>query len=295
VETLRGDKDRFDALIAVLNVGFERGGVVTRLEKRGERFVEEPYEVYAPRVLAGIAGLKDTLEDRALPLFMLRKRRSEPVSRLNRATDAEAQALRAQSALACLTHIQAILAAYEGAPAVLEHEGIDDRAVDLWSPLVAVTLVADAEDGGSRARELLALARDLGTARDADAEAGTTARLLEALGRVREKVGDTPTPAALLEALRARPGWDGLKSPRRLAGLLNPLGIVRQQVREGDRCRWCYLLQADQAADLRARYGGAGEASDEPDATDLAAPSGPDPVTTGASGDNPHAIPTERS
>ena len=60
VETLRGDKDRFDALISVLNVGFERGGVVTRLEKRGERFVEEPYEVYAPRVLAGIAGLKDS-------------------------------------------------------------------------------------------------------------------------------------------------------------------------------------------------------------------------------------------
>ena len=49
--------------------------MVTRLERRGERFVEEPYEVYAPRVLAGITGLKDTLEDRALPLFMLRKRR----------------------------------------------------------------------------------------------------------------------------------------------------------------------------------------------------------------------------
>ena len=82
METLRGDKDRFDALISVLNVGFERGGVVTRLEKRGERFVEAPYEIYAPRVLAGLAGLKDTLEDRALPLFMLRKRRSEPAARL---------------------------------------------------------------------------------------------------------------------------------------------------------------------------------------------------------------------
>src|SRR5437870_11108407 len=91
VETLRGDKDRFDALISVLKVGFERGGVVTRLEKRGERVVEEPYEVYAPRVLAGIAGLKDTLEDRALPLFMLRQRRSEPVARLGRTTEAEAE------------------------------------------------------------------------------------------------------------------------------------------------------------------------------------------------------------
>ncbi len=31
----------------------------------GDRFVEVLYEVYAPRVLAGISGLKDTLEDRA--------------------------------------------------------------------------------------------------------------------------------------------------------------------------------------------------------------------------------------
>ena len=146
VETLRGDKDRFDALISVLNVGFERGGVVTRLEKRGERFVEEPYEVYAPRVLAGIAGLKDTLEDRALPLFMLRKRRSEAVARLSRATDAEAEALRQACGLACLTEIPRIVSAYEEAPALLEREGIDDRAVDLWSPLVAVTVVADRED-----------------------------------------------------------------------------------------------------------------------------------------------------
>ncbi|MGH7302989.1 MAG: DUF3854 domain-containing protein, partial [Candidatus Rokuibacteriota bacterium] len=39
VETLQGDRERFDALISELNVGFERGGVVTRLERRGERFV----------------------------------------------------------------------------------------------------------------------------------------------------------------------------------------------------------------------------------------------------------------
>ncbi len=263
VETLRGDKDRFDALISVLNVGFERGGVVTRLEKRGERFVEEPYEVYAPRVLAGIAGLKDTLEDRALPLFMLRKRRNEPVARLNRATDAEAQALRDQCALACLTHIQNILAAYDGAPTVLEQEGIDDRAVDLWSPLVGITLVADAEDDGSRTRQLLDLARDLGTARDADAEAGTTARLLEALEAIRAEIGETPTSAELLEALRARPGWDWLKSTRRLAGLLNPLGIVRRQLWNGGQRRWCYVLDAGQIADLRARYGAGGEAPEE--------------------------------
>jgi len=165
---------------------------------------------------------------------MLRKRRNEPVARLNRTTGTEAQALRDQCALACLTHIQNILTAQDGAPAVLEQEGIDDRAVDLWSPLVAITLVADAEDDGSRTRQLLDLARNLGMARDADAEAGTTARLLEALEALRAEPGERPAPAELLGALRARPGWDWLKSTRRLAGLLNPLGIVRQQVRDGD-------------------------------------------------------------
>jgi hypothetical protein len=89
VETLRDDRERFDALISVLNVGFERGGVVTRLERRDGRLIEEPYEVYAPRVLAGIAGLKDTLEDRALPVLMMPKRRAEPVVRLGRATRIE--------------------------------------------------------------------------------------------------------------------------------------------------------------------------------------------------------------
>src|SRR5204863_3539533 len=183
--------------ISVLNVGFERSGVVTRLEKRGDRFVEEPYEVYAPRVLAGIAGLKDTLEDRALPLFMLRKRRSEPVARLSRATDAEAQALRQACGLACLTQIERVVSAYDSAPVLLEREGIDDRAVDLWSPLVAVTFVADLEDNGSRLRELLDVARELSTVREADADAGTTARLVEELETIRAGFGEMITPADL--------------------------------------------------------------------------------------------------
>jgi hypothetical protein len=257
METLRGDRERFDALISVLNVGFERGGVVTRLERRGGRFVEAPCEVYAPRVLAGIAGLKETLEDRALLLVMLRKRRDEPVARLTTGIEAEAQALRDLCALASLAHIRDILAAYDGVPALLEGEGIDDRAVDLWSPLIAVGLVADGEDHGTRTGQLLEVARELSSVRDADAETGQTARLLEALDAIRAERGETPTPGQLLEALRARPGWEWLGSPRRLAGLLNPLGLYRRQLWDGQRRRWCYVLTPDELADLRARFGSA--------------------------------------
>ena len=100
----------------MLKVGFEQGGAVSRQEKRGERFVEVLYEVYAPRVIAGIAGLKDNLEDRILALVMVRRRKDEPIARLNRETEAEAQRLRDACALACLGRIGDVLAAYELAP-----------------------------------------------------------------------------------------------------------------------------------------------------------------------------------
>src|SRR5262249_5221711 len=155
--------------------------------------------------------------------------------------------------LACLTGIPRILSAYDEAPALLEREGIDDRAVDLWSPLVAVSRAADLEDHGRRTRELLDAARELGAAREADAEAGATARLLDALEAVRAAQGETITPANLLAALRARSGWEWLTSGRRLAGLLHLIGITRRQLWNGGRRRWCYGLEAGQLADLRAR------------------------------------------
>lgn len=255
VESLRGDRERFDALVSVLNAGFERGGVVTRLEKHGERFTDVAYEVYAPRALAGIGALKETLADRSLPIFMARKRRDEPVARLTAAAESEAEARRAECALACLTHITHIATAYEQAPGLLEREAVDDRAVDLWSPLVALAVVADAEDGGERSRRLLALARDLSGLRDADADDGQTGRLVAALEAIWQERGEEITPADLLAALQERPGWEWVKTTRRLAGLLNPLGLFREQRRQESKRTWVYRLDGDVLADLQVRYG----------------------------------------
>ena len=54
-------------------MGFEQGGAISRQEKRGERTAEVLYEVYAPRVIAGIAGLKDTMDDRSRTLVSGRR------------------------------------------------------------------------------------------------------------------------------------------------------------------------------------------------------------------------------
>jgi hypothetical protein len=254
VETLRGDKEKFETLITVLNAGFQRGQTVPRLEKRGERFIPVHYDVYAPRVLAGIGALKDVLEDRTLPVFLLRRLPDESVTRLTRTVTAEAQALRDRCGLACLSRIGDIVTACDQAPALLEQQGVDDRAVDLWAPVVAVALVAEAEDGGRRVQGVLAVAHDASRLREAEADGGQTARLLDALEWVRQVHGDQVKPNDLLASIQSRPGWGFVKSTRRLAGLLNPLGLFREQVREGARRQWYYTLKATTLADLRRRY-----------------------------------------
>ncbi len=255
MDKLRGDQERFEAVISVLNTGFEAGGVVMRLERRGERFVEIPYATYAPRALAGLSGLKDTLEDRVLPVFMLRKRRNEPVARLTRVVEAEGQKLRDQCALAALDRIRDIVSAYEVAHGLLDSKAIDDRAVDLWNPLVALALVADAEGegAGDRTARLLALARDLARVRDADAEEGTTPRLIEALVATREAKGEIVTPTELLAAIRER-GLDWIRSTRALAGQLESLGLFSGRVKREGKVFRAYTLDPDVLADLRARW-----------------------------------------
>ena len=55
-----------------------------------------------------------------------------------------------------------------------------------------------------------------------------------------------------------------MKNPRRLAGLLNPLGITRRQFWNSGRRRWCYVLDSAQLTDLQARYGAGADAADGP-------------------------------
>src|SRR5262249_34664280 len=154
-----------------------------------------------------------------------------------------------------------IIATAEQAPRVLHAHAIDDRAVDLWTPLLTVALVADAEDGATvaRAARILAVARELSDARDAGEAEGTTARLLAALESVRASRGERLTPSELLAALRGE-GLEWIKSTRALAGLLAPLGLVSRSARGVPGRKGttrAYPLDADLLTDLIARYGAA--------------------------------------
>jgi Protein of unknown function (DUF3631) len=247
--------------VSVLNAGFENGATVPRLEKRGEQFVTVRHEVFCPRALAGIKGLRDTLEDRSIQIFMVRRKRSEAIERITIETDAEAATIRDLCALACLDGFQDIATAYEGAAAVLVHRvpNLDDRAVDLWAPLFAIAVAADAEDNGDRHRRMLAAIRSAGQLRDADAEDGPTVRLIGALDRIAAGQDRNMTPTDLMGALKQGPGFEWITSTKALANLLNPIGIFRRQVRVGTKRPYFYVIEQEMLQDLRERYGARGE------------------------------------
>ncbi len=152
----------------------------------------------------------------------------------------------------------------------------------------AVAFVADTEDGANRSRELLDAAKELATMREADADSGPTASLPEALQAIREHDGDTIAPAGLTEALRARPGWDWLKSARRLAG---PAESPRDHAPAGPRRRSPPLVRPPSGRPACASSSTVrrdSQRGEEPDGTTPSSFPGSNPVTSGASGDNPH-------
>jgi hypothetical protein len=164
-------------------------------------------------VLAGIAGLKDTLEDRALTSGDAAAAEGRGGGAARPGDGREAQGLRDQCALACLARIGDIIDAHELAAPALEREGIDDRRWICGRRCWPSRSWPTRRTPGTGARTSWTRRRTWQRFGDADAEAGTAARLLEALRVIREREGEALTPTDLLEALRARPGWDWVKAP----------------------------------------------------------------------------------
>ena len=66
----------------VLNSGFARGGGVIRIVEQGGEFTPVRFRTFAPLALAGIGRLPATVEDRAVPIRLQRKRRDDHIERL---------------------------------------------------------------------------------------------------------------------------------------------------------------------------------------------------------------------
>ncbi len=224
--------DRNEELRGVLNAGNMPGSPVSRGGKDGEP-VE--YDVYCPKVIAGIAtgSLPDTIRDRAIVIAIDRKKKSERVERLRkRKVEAEVGALRT----ALVTWRDAAhdeLSAYELGESL---EKISDRLEEAWEPLLAIA----AHAGGTWPEETRRAAEAL-AAGEADDDGDGSHLLLVALKDVFGKQGVLATEAVVV-TLNGNHDWPfctyndgkGIK-PTQIAKLLKRYRIKPKGVRIGGK------------------------------------------------------------
>lgn len=138
-DTIFGTKlkaEQNEDLRGLINAGFQQGTPVLRTV--GPQHVPTEFDVFAPVVMAAIGTLPDTIQDRAVNIRMKRKKPTDKVAQYRLRRDRPALTdLQARLSLWAASQSQQLAAAYPETP-------LDDRAADLWEPLLAV---ADAAGG----------------------------------------------------------------------------------------------------------------------------------------------------
>jgi len=220
-----------EELRGMLNSGHTRPFAVV-VRTVGDNHEVRTFSTWAPKAVALIGNLPDTLADRAILVPMRRKTRAEKVQPLrgDRIYD-ELLQLRRQAARWTRDQLEALKAADPAVP-----EGLSDRAADNWRPLLAIADLA----GGVWPED----ARQAAAALSGEAQApdqGAEAMLLGDLHALfQERAVERLPTAAIIEhlvAMQERP-WPEWKhgrplSPRGLARVLGRFGIKPTMFREG--------------------------------------------------------------
>jgi DNA polymerase I-like protein with 3'-5' exonuclease and polymerase domains len=138
VDRFIGEHTDRNFLIGVLNEGFERGGVVARVEERGGAREVVEYPAYGPKAFTGIGSiLPATTMDRAIRVRLERRTRSERIARW-RTRRVQEQAVGVHELLQGWAAAAADRVA-ELYDSELEFTpGTNERAEDVWGGLLAV-------------------------------------------------------------------------------------------------------------------------------------------------------------
>ena len=230
--------ERYEGLRAILNAGNRQGNPVLRVKLEGRRREVESFDVFGPKVIAGIGNLPTTVADRSIPVRMKRRAPTEMVARFReRIARGEAAAIRFPSLDVTLVTDVTI------------PDALNDRAADSWEPLVAIAELASGE-WPERAR-LAAVA----LSGEDEVEFSTGMRLLADIrdGFDSQAVDHLSTADLLtyLQDLEESPwgDWYGKPlTPRGLARLLDPYRVspILRRV-EGTRRRGYFRSEFEDA------------------------------------------------
>jgi hypothetical protein len=218
-----------EELRALLNSGHRRGATAGRCVVRGKIVETEEISSYAAVALAGLGWLPDTIMSRSIVIRMRRRAADEKVEAFRRRVHApQGEALRRQLAGWAVTIMDEATQARPDMPV-----GVEDRAADMWEPLMVVADIAGG-DWPKRARDaalgLVAIAREI--------EPSLNIRLLADLRTVfgTDEALATKTILSKLCEIEDAP-WNDLKgkqiSDSQLARRLKNYGVKSKNVRIG--------------------------------------------------------------
>ena len=235
-----------EPLRGILNAGFTRASAFV-IRTVGENHEPKAFSVFGPKLLAGIGKLPGTLADRSIIIHMQRKHKGEKAERFR---GFDGQELRRK----CVRWTQDNRAKLDKADPTMP-ETLNDRAADMWQPLVAI---ADAAGGSWPSR-----ARDAASCMSADGEGDDDSQgvmlLTDCRACLSRRISNSISSEDLLahlNGLEEQP-WRTLSrglemTARQLADRLRPFRISSKTVRDGADTAKGY--SKDSFADAFARY-----------------------------------------
>ena len=265
-----GNSEYAEALRGMLNAGYRQGGVASLCVKSGGNWDVVDYPVFCPKALAGIGkSLPDTVADRSINIEMRRKAPGESTQRfLERDVKVELKPVHDSLAEWAIGSITGLLDARPDMPPAL-----DDRAVDVWEPLMAIADMAGG-DWPHRAREA-ALVLSVGTNREDESIGVALLRDIRNVFQDREAEEiATPELVAALVSMEEAP-WGDLKGreidARRLARMLKPFAIKPSIWRDGEKTTRGY--RKVDFVDTWVRYVSPSETGETSETDDVPVPS----------------------
>jgi putative DNA primase/helicase len=230
-----------DELRGVLNSGHNRASAFV-VRTVGDNHDAAHFRTWAPKSIALIGGLPDTLQDRSIMVRLRRKKPNEVVERLRLDRVGELTALARRAARWAADNIDALRDADPDIPKELH-----DRAADNWRALIAI-----ADNAGGNWPELARkVARLFSSDGDGSEDAAGVLMLADIRAIFEDRGVDRITSADLVEALhvmedRPWPEWRQGKpiTTRQVARLLNPFDISPRVIRTGTGTPRGYVLDA---------------------------------------------------
>ena len=240
-----------EELRGIINAGYKRGATVDRCEGDAASMKTVEFPIFAPMALAGLhANMPDTITTRSVVIHMRKRAPHEQVKPYRlKAAEVRADPVREWLGEA----INAMREDLEVAEPALP-DGVEDRAAEVWEPLLAV---ADAAGGHWPKTARAACLAFVHSAEAAD-DVSQGVRLLR---DCREVIGyrDRIATEELVKGLNSMrdAGWNDFRRTGLTVGslyaLLRPYQVIKKKVRTGDRTVNGFIV-AEGFADAWHRY-----------------------------------------